>query len=107
MLRIAAAFVFAAGLACAAAPASQPTALIPPGVSVAGVHVGGLSAEPARARIDTAFNRPLTIRFGNESTVVPLAKVGASFSVDTAVSSALAATPRSHIAAHGTRRVPQ
>jgi lipoprotein-anchoring transpeptidase ErfK/SrfK len=98
MLRTAAALVFAAGLACAAAPASQPTALIPPGVSVAGVHVGNLSAEPARARIDTAFNRPLTIRFGNESTVVPPAKVGASLSVAAAVSSALAATPRSHIA---------
>ena len=98
MLRTAAAFVFAAGLACAAAPASQPTALIPPGVSVAGVHVAGLSAEPARAQIDAAFNRPLTIRFRNESTVVPPAKIAARLSVDAAVSSALAATPRSRIA---------
>ena len=42
------AIVAAAGLACAAAPASEPTALIPDGVTVAGVQVGGLSAEPAR-----------------------------------------------------------
>ena len=42
-------------LACAAAPAAERTRVIPPGVSVAGVHVGGLSAEPARDAIDAAL----------------------------------------------------
>jgi lipoprotein-anchoring transpeptidase ErfK/SrfK len=98
MLRTLAAFVLAAGLACAAAPASQPTRMIPAGVSVAGVRVGSLSAEPARARIEAAFARPVAIRFAGKTTVVSPAQVGATLSIDAAVSSALAATPRSHIA---------
>jgi lipoprotein-anchoring transpeptidase ErfK/SrfK len=98
VLRTVAAFVIAAGLACAAAPASQQTRMIPAGVSVAGVRVGSLSAEPARARIEVAFARPVTIGYRGASTVVPPEQVGASLSVDTAVSAALAATPRSRIA---------
>ena len=98
MLRTIAAFVIAAGLACAAAPASQQTRTIPAGVSVAGVRVGSLSSEPARARIESAFARPVTIRYRGASTAVAPERVGASLSVDAAVSSALAATPRSRIA---------
>ena len=90
--------MIAAGLACAAAPASQPTRVIPAGVSVAGVRVGSLSAEPARARIEAAFARPLTISYRGAATVVAPEQVDASLSVDAAVSSALAATPRSRIA---------
>jgi lipoprotein-anchoring transpeptidase ErfK/SrfK len=98
VLRTFAAFVLAAGLACAAAPASQPTRTIPAGVSVAGVRVGGLSSEPARARIEASFARPLTIRYRGARTAVAPEQVGATLSVDAAVSSALAATPRSRIA---------
>jgi lipoprotein-anchoring transpeptidase ErfK/SrfK len=98
VLRTSAAFVIAAGLACAAAPASQQTRMIPAGVAVSGVCVGSLSAEPARARIDAAFARPVTIRYRDASTIVPPEQVGASLSVDAAVSSALAATPGSRIA---------
>jgi lipoprotein-anchoring transpeptidase ErfK/SrfK len=98
VLRTIAALVIAAGLACAAAPASQQTRLIPAGVSVAGVRVGSLSAEPARARIVGAFAQPVTIRYRGASTVVPPRALGATLSVDAAVSSALAATPRSRIA---------
>jgi lipoprotein-anchoring transpeptidase ErfK/SrfK len=98
MLRTVVAFVLAAGLACAAAPASQQTRTIPAGVSVAGVPVGALSAEPARARIEAAFSRPVIIRFRETATVISPKRVGASLSVNAAVSSALAATPRSRIA---------
>jgi hypothetical protein len=97
MLRTVAAFVLAAGLACAVAPASQPTNVIPAGVSVAGVRVGSLSAEPARARIEAAFNRPMTIAFHGTPTSVSAAALGAKLNVDAAVSSALVATPRSRI----------
>ncbi len=98
MLRTVAALLLAAGLACAAAPASQPTRMIPAGVSVGGVHVGHLSAEPARARIEATFRRPVTIRFGRKTVGVTPAQLGASLSVEEAVSSALAATPHSRIA---------
>ena len=67
VLRTLAALIFAAGLACAQAPASEPTPLVPPGVTVAGLRVGGLSAEPARAHkwravlqtLHHALHRPL------------------------------------------------
>ena len=97
MLRTLAAIAAAAGLACAAAPASTPTPLVRAGVSVSGVRVGGLSAEPARSRVEQAFARPVTIRTPAGLVHVSPDEVGASSSVDAAVSSALAATPGSTI----------
>jgi lipoprotein-anchoring transpeptidase ErfK/SrfK len=98
LFRTVAALVAAAGLACAAAPASTPTHVVPQGVSVAGIAVGGLSAEPARATIEAAFSRPLTVAYRSRSTTIDPAKVGAHVDVDAAVSAALAATARSDIA---------
>ena len=98
MLRTAAAFVLAAGAACAQAPASQPTSLIPAGVSVSGIPIAGLSAVPARERITAAFGRPLRIEFHSITTTVSPASLGARVSVNAAVSSAFAATPGSRIA---------
>ena len=96
-LRTIAAIAAAAGLACAAAPASTPTPVIAAGVSVSGVHIGGLSAEPARARIEHAFSRPVTIHARGGVIHVTPDEVGARSSVDAAVTSALAATPGSSI----------
>jgi lipoprotein-anchoring transpeptidase ErfK/SrfK len=98
VLRIAAALVVAAGLACAAAPASTPTRTIAGGVTVAGVRVGGLTAEPARRRIEASFLRPLRIVTPRGVTPVDPARAGAVVDVDAAVASALTATPRSSIA---------
>jgi len=97
LLRTFAAIVAAAGLACAAAPASTPTPLIAPGVSVSGVRIGGLSAEPARARVERAFSKPVTIRASHGVVRVSPDQVGARSSIDAAVTSALAATPGSSI----------
>ena len=72
--------------------------MIPAGVSVAGVQVGGLSAEPARAAIDAAFTRPVTIAYGTRQTVIGPGEIGAGVDADAAVGSALAATPHSRIA---------
>jgi lipoprotein-anchoring transpeptidase ErfK/SrfK len=98
VLRTFAAIVIAAGLACAAAPASERTHTIPAGVMVAGLHVGGLSAEPARAAIDTALRRPVKIAHDTGQTIIDPAQVGARLDVNAAVSSALTATPFSRIA---------
>jgi hypothetical protein len=98
VLRSLAALVLAAGLACAAAPAAAPTRLIPAGVSVSGIRVGGLSAEPARVRIETAFARPVRIAYKGKMIRIAPRQVAAAINVDAAVSSALAATPRSAIA---------
>jgi len=97
VLRTLAAIVAAAGFACAAAPASTPTPLIGSGVSVSGVRVGGLSAEPARARIERVFSRPIAIRTPDGVVHVSPDQVGARSSIAVAVTSALAATPGSTI----------
>lgn len=98
MLRTLAALVVAAGLACATAPAAEQTRLIPPGVRVAGVPVGGLSAEPARARIDAALSHPIAVVRRDETTWIEPADVDARTDVSAAVGSAFHATPRSRIA---------
>ena len=98
MLRTLVALLLAAGSACAAAPGAAPTRLIPPGVSVGGVRVGSLSAEPARLRVETAFARPILIRYRHKTLRITPRQVAAAISVDAAVSSAFAATPRSAIA---------
>ncbi len=98
MLRTLAAFVVAAGLACAAAPAAAPTRVIPAGVTVGGVHVGELSAEPARLMVEAAFARPVSVAYRGTTLQITPAQVAAAISVDRAVSSALAATPHSEIA---------
>ncbi len=98
MLRTLVAIAAAAGLACAAAPASERTHTIPAGVTVAGLHVSGLSAEPARAALEAAFLRPVTIAYRGRQTSIDPAEVGARVDVDSAVGSALAATPHSRIA---------
>jgi lipoprotein-anchoring transpeptidase ErfK/SrfK len=98
VLRTLVAIVAAAGLACAAAPASTPSPLIAPGVTVSGVRLGGLSAEPARAKVERAFSQPVTIQTPGAPRRVTPDEVGASSSIAAAVSSALAATPGSRIA---------
>jgi hypothetical protein len=92
------ALLAAAGLACATSPASTPTSTIPTGVAVAGVSVGGLSAEPARAKIETAFARSIRVAYKGKNIWIKPDSLGAGLSVDAAVTSALAATPRSEIA---------
>jgi lipoprotein-anchoring transpeptidase ErfK/SrfK len=98
VLRTVAALLLAAGLACAASPAAAPTRVIPAGVSVAGIRVGGLSAEPARQRVEAAFTRPVLISYQHKTMRISPRQVAAAISVDSAVTSALAATPRSDIA---------
>jgi lipoprotein-anchoring transpeptidase ErfK/SrfK len=98
VLRTLLALIVVAGLACAAAPASTPTRTVPAGVSVAGVRVGGLSAEPARARIEQAFSRSIRVTYRHKNTWITPEALGAGLSVEAAVTSALAATPRSEIA---------
>src|SRR5215212_9632943 len=91
------ALLLVAGIACAAAPASTPTPLVARGVTVLGIPVGGLSSEPARAKIETAFSHPIQVVYhGRPMTLTP-EDFGAGAGVDAAVTSALAATPRSAI----------
>ena len=77
VLRTLALTVVAAGLACAAAPASSPTRTIPAGVSVGGIAVGGLSSEPARTRVQGAFERAVRVVYRGKTTLLTPRALGA------------------------------
>jgi lipoprotein-anchoring transpeptidase ErfK/SrfK len=97
VLKTAVAVLAAAGIACAAAPAAEQTHAIAPGVTVLGARVGGLTAQPARHRIEATFARPIEIVYRGETIKVTPESLGTRASIDRAVRSALAATPRSRI----------
>ena len=67
-------------------------------MKTSGVGVGGLSAEPARARVETAFERSIRVTFHGRNIWIRPEQLGAGLSIDAAVTSALAATPGSGIA---------
>jgi len=96
-LRTIATLLAAAGLACAGAPAAEQLTAIAPGVTVLGVPLGGLTAQPAGSRIGARFSRPIIIRDGERRIAIAPARFGAHAAVDAAVRSALSATPASRI----------
>jgi hypothetical protein len=82
-----------AGFGVAAPDAARPPAVIAPGVSVAGVGVGGLTSEPARTRIRSAFGRPLEFMHEGERWEARSSRFAARWFVAAAVSRALEAAP--------------
>jgi lipoprotein-anchoring transpeptidase ErfK/SrfK len=80
-------------LACAAAPNAARTPTIAPGVIVGGVYVGGLTSEPARARLAADFDRPIPVVYGSKRWKVSLEQLGAGASINRAVAKALDARP--------------
>jgi lipoprotein-anchoring transpeptidase ErfK/SrfK len=67
-------------------------------VTISGIHVGGLSSEPARARVESAFLRPVQVVYRGRTIHLTPRALGTALSVDKAVSAALSATPASDIA---------
>ena len=76
-----------------APPPSEP--VIPDGVTVAGIQVGGLTADAATAVVQTAFEAPLTIRVGSKVLMPTPEQLGARAYVAPAVAKALAAPAES------------
>jgi lipoprotein-anchoring transpeptidase ErfK/SrfK len=70
---------------------------IPKGVTVAGIHVGGLTAAEAEARVRGRLDRPLLLRAGNLHKVVEPSALGFRPYVKTAVAHALAAKPGARV----------
>jgi lipoprotein-anchoring transpeptidase ErfK/SrfK len=83
------AIVASAGLAAAASPAAERTVTIPPGVTVGGLKVGGLSAVPARDAIAAAYTRPISVVYGNRQETIDPSDLDANVNVDAAVTAAL------------------
>jgi lipoprotein-anchoring transpeptidase ErfK/SrfK len=97
VLRIAVASLLAAGIACTAAPASEQLQLIAPGVRVLGTHVGGMTLDPARMRLQAALERPISIVYRGETLTVSPDAFGMQARVNRALRRALHAHPRTKV----------
>jgi lipoprotein-anchoring transpeptidase ErfK/SrfK len=94
---VAATFVLLVSTGVAAPDAARKPVVIEPGVTVAGVKVGGLTSEPARTRIEKAFGRPLRLGFGEKRWRISPRYLGANAAVDAAVARSLRAPPRARV----------
>jgi hypothetical protein len=74
-------------------PPPPPPAPVPDGVTIAGVPVGGLTAEEANAAVRAFFARQFTFTFRGRTKVAAPYYVGGSADVAGAVATALAAVP--------------
>jgi hypothetical protein len=77
--------------------AARSPALVPGGVAVSGIRLGGLSSESARGIVHHRFEKALRIHFGSESWTVRPDGLGVRASVDDAVAKALQAAPGSNV----------
>ena len=90
-------FLLAVTLGVAAPDAARKPVVIAPGVTVAGVNVGGLTSEPARTRIEKAFGRPLPLTYGKKRWRISPRYLGTNAAVDDAVAKALRSPPRTRV----------
>jgi lipoprotein-anchoring transpeptidase ErfK/SrfK len=81
----------------AAAPSAQRTAVVPAGVSIGGIRVGGLGSEEARNAVTWWYNRPLRFEFRGKHWSVRPAALGATVDADQAVRQVLKARPTDHL----------
>src|ERR671923_1892795 len=92
MRRSAVLFALFAGVAlAAAAPALAQEPVVPNGVTIAGVAVGGLTADKATTKVQAFFDRGLLLQLRRRSFYAAPATLGARARVYRAVQSALAA----------------
>ena len=98
MWKTAVASLAAAGIACTAAPAAEQLQAIAPGVRVFGAHIGGLTLEPARQRIEAALDRPIAIVYRGKVLTVTPQQLGATAHLDAALRSALSARAHTRVA---------
>jgi len=91
-------FVLLAGIASgAAAPSAKRPAIVPAGVSIGGVRVGGITSEQARSAISWWYNRRLLFAFNGKHWTVKPAALGARVDVDASVQEVLKAQPGQHL----------
>jgi lipoprotein-anchoring transpeptidase ErfK/SrfK len=75
----------------AAAPSAKRAAVVPKGVTVGGLKVGGLPVEQARLALEWWYNRPVRFVFYGKRWKVRPAAVGATLDVDKAIERVLKA----------------
>ena len=91
--------LFVAGLLIGAAPAAadDPVALIPAGVTIGGVDVGGLAPDVATATVQQQFQQPLKLELGTTEVLVTPDVLAATPVIDKAIEKALVAQPNAAI----------
>jgi lipoprotein-anchoring transpeptidase ErfK/SrfK len=90
-------FVAAVSLGVAAPDAARKPLVIAPGVTVGGVHVGGMMSESARTRVEAAFGRPVRLQFRDKEWRISPRYLGANAGIDSAVAVALRTAPRTKV----------
>ncbi|HVD25975.1 MAG TPA: L,D-transpeptidase family protein [Gaiellaceae bacterium] len=93
-------FLLLVTLGVAAPDAARKPVVIAPGVTVAGIPVGGLTSEPARTRIEKRFFRPLRLVYGDKQWRISPRYLGASAGIDNAVAVALQSGPQARVPLH-------
>jgi lipoprotein-anchoring transpeptidase ErfK/SrfK len=80
-------------------PVTEPPVplLIPDGVTIAGIPVGGMTGEQASFLVQSAFDEPLRLRHGSHRWTVRPDLIGATARVDTAIEEAFATLPGSSV----------
>ena len=92
---LAAVLVAQPGVAAIAEEPVEP--LVPEGVSISGIVVGGLTADAATSVIQTAFEAPLTLHAGDHVLAPTPSELGATAYVTPAVGRALVAPPNTDV----------
>src|SRR3954452_11107286 len=69
---------------------TAPEPVVPAGVTIERVQIGGLPVGQAVAAVEHAYAQPLTVRFDTTSISVSTSVLGGRVSADTAVARALA-----------------
>lgn len=72
---------------------AAPPVLIPNGVTLAGVSVGGMSNEQARTALEPAFAKPVRLVYGDRAWRLVPARFGAEVTIADGVAEALQAKP--------------
>jgi lipoprotein-anchoring transpeptidase ErfK/SrfK len=68
---------------------AAPPVLVPQGVTLAGIPVGGMSYEQAQAAVAPAFSRPVRVVYGDRSWRLDRSRFGGSVALEQGVSKAL------------------
>jgi lipoprotein-anchoring transpeptidase ErfK/SrfK len=81
---------------------TTPAAVVPVGVTLAGVRIGGLAADAAAQAVTEAFDRPVALRYEGTRIAIAPSLLGVAVPVESAVARALTVAPNTTLALRAT-----
>jgi lipoprotein-anchoring transpeptidase ErfK/SrfK len=81
---------------------TTPAAVVPDGVTLAGVRIGGLTPDVAAQAVTDAFDRPVTLRYERTRIAIAPSLLGVAVPVEAAVARALTVAPNTTLALRAT-----